>query len=155
MKASFVAAAIALAAYPLGSLAIADTQQSGDTLTVTIPAIGTSGQDGNAVLTRTDGNRTQIVITLDGQPTNTDEPVDIYNGTCDNLNGRPAYTLPPVENSSSTGLVNDPLDKFLGGGMAIIIYPAGANMGMPVACGNITIPSASPAPAASSPAKVW
>ena len=114
---------------------------------VSITAQSGSGQTGTATLTSTKDNKTQVVISLKGEPANAVEPAHIHPGTCAKLNPKPTDPLTSVANGTSTSIVNKPLASLESGAFSINVHQSADNIGTYVACG--TIPKA--APAASAP----
>lgn len=120
---------------------------SSSSVVVPIAAQSGSGQTGSASLTATKDNKTQVVISLKGEPANAVEPAHIHPGTCAKLNPKPTDPLTSVANGTSTSIVDKPLASLESGAFSINVHQSVQNIGTYVACG--TIPKA--APAASAP----
>ena len=116
--------------------AAAPTSSAGS-VTVPIAQQSNSGQTGTATLTPTPDGKTQVVIALNGEPNAASEPAHIHQGTCKNLNPKPAYPLNDVVAGKSTTIVNVPLATLQAGQFAINAHQSTTNLNVYVACGNI------------------
>jgi hypothetical protein len=160
MKRSMIAIvlmAFVFAAMPrLASLAAPTSNAAPPPGAVVVPIAAQSGsnQTGTATLTAS-GDKTQVVIALNGMPAGSQEPAHIHQGTCAKLNPKPAYPLSTVADGQSATTVNVPLATLQTGGFAINVHQSTTNLGTYVACGNIpaatgtssgSMPAATPAP---------
>lgn len=130
-----LAAPTSNAAPPPGALVVPIAAQSG------------SNQTGTATLTA-QGDKTQVVIALNGMPAGSQEPAHIHQGTCSKLNPKPAYPLSTVSDGQSATTVDVPLASLQTGQFAINVHQSTSNLGTYVACGNI--PAATNAPSSGS-----
>ena len=156
MKRSIIAIALlafVFAAMPrLTSLAAPTSNAAPPPGAVVVPIAAQSGsnQTGTATLSGS-GDKTQVVIALNGVAAGSQEPAHIHQGTCAKLDPKPAYPLTTVADGQSATTVDVPLAKLQTGGFAINIHQSTTNLGTYVACGNI--PAATgPAPSGSGPA---
>ena len=157
MKRSIIAIvlmAFVFAAMPrLASLAAPTSNAAPPPGAVVVPIAAQSGsnQTGTATLTAS-GDKTQVVIALNGMPAGSQEPAHIHQGTCAKLNPKPAYPLSTVADGQSATTVNVPLATLQTGGFAINAHKSTSDLVTYVACGNIpsaaAMPAASAAPAA-------
>lgn len=125
------------AAPPSGAVVVQLAPQSG------------SNQTGTATLTGS-GDKTQVVIALNGMPANSQEPAHIHQGTCAKLNPKPAYPLTTVSSGQSATTVNVPLAQLQTGGFAINVHQSTTNIGTYVACGDIPAAGSAAAPSSGS-----
>lgn len=159
---AIVLLALAFAAVPrLESLAASSSSstaaQPAGTIIIPLQALNGSNQTGSATLTAA-GQKTNVVIALNGASPDAVEPAHIHQGTCAKLNPKPAYPLNSVTGGSSSTTLNVPLSSLQTGGFAINVHQSMTNISTYVACGNIpaatntstTAPS-QPAPATSMP----
>ncbi|HET9341334.1 MAG TPA: hypothetical protein VFO25_00295 [Candidatus Eremiobacteraceae bacterium] len=129
--------AIALAAVPrLESMAASAPAPAPGTIVVPLQAIGGSNQTGSATLTSA-GNKTNVVIALNGVAADAVEPAHIHQGTCAKLDPKPTYPLTSVAGGQSATTLNVPLSALQTGGFAINVHQSMTNISTYVACGNI------------------
>ncbi|HYK52886.1 MAG TPA: hypothetical protein VEV38_05095 [Candidatus Eremiobacteraceae bacterium] len=114
----------------------ASAQQAANTLIVPLAAQNGSNQTGSATLTAA-GQKTNVVIALNGATPDAVEPAHVHQGTCAKLNPKPAYPLSSVTGGSSTTTLNVPLSSLETGGFAINVHESMTNISKYVACGNI------------------
>jgi len=138
--------AVVFAAVPrLESMAAgASTSTTPATVFVQLQPQNNSGQTGTATLTAA-GDKTQVVIALNGMPPNAQEPAHVHPGTCAKLNPKPVYPLTTIAGGQSASTIDVPLSTLQSGTFAINVHESTTNIGTYVACGNI--PSAAPAAA--------
>jgi hypothetical protein len=108
-----------------------------------------SKQTGTATLTSTSDNKTQVVVAVNGEPAGAQEPAHIHQGSCKNLNPKPAFPLSSIVDGKSTTIVDAPLATLQTGQFAINAHQSTTNLAVYVACGDI--PSAAGAAAPSTP----
>lgn len=137
--------AVALAAAPrLESMAApAPAPAPPGTVVVPLQAIGGSNQTGSATLTSA-GNKTNVVIALNGVAADAVEPAHIHQGTCAKLDPKPMYGLTSVAGGQSATTLNMPLSALQTGGFAINVHQSGTNLATYVACGNIPAAATTP-----------
>ncbi|HEY7994601.1 MAG TPA: hypothetical protein VID24_10340 [Candidatus Eremiobacteraceae bacterium] len=129
--------AVALAAAPrLESMAASAPAPAPGTVVIPLQAIGGSNQTGSATLTSA-GDKTNVVIALNGVAADAVEPAHIHQGTCAKLDPKPTYGLTSVAGGQSATTLNMPLSALQTGGFAINVHQSAANIGTYVACGNI------------------
>ncbi len=107
-----------------------------NSVTVKLNEINGSGVSGTAVLTA-QGNQTQIVVTVTGEPAGGSEPIHIHTGHCGAGLGGIKYPLTSVEAGTSTTVIDAPLASIQTGDFAVNVHQSAANIGTYVACGNI------------------
>lgn len=108
---------------------------------VSLNEVDKSGQSGSAVLKEINGKAT-VVITLNGQPKDVEEPAHIHIGSCQTL-GDPKYTLNSVKNGSSETILEVPLSEVLAGlPLALNVHKSEKEMAKYVACGDIVLEAA-------------
>ena len=136
--------AVALAATPrLESMAASAPAPAPGTIVVPLQAIGGSNQTGSATLTSV-GDKTNVVIALNGVAANAVEPAHIHQGTCAKLDPKPTYGLTSVTGGQSATTLNMPLSALQTGGFAINVHQSGTNLSTYVACGNIPAAATTP-----------
>jgi len=136
---AIVLLALAFAAAPrLESMAASSNTAPPPPGTVIVPlqALGGSNQTGSATLTSA-GNKTNVVIALNGVASNSVEPAHIHAGTCAKLDPKPTYPLTSVAGGQSATTLNVPLSALQTGGFAINVHQSTTNISTYVACGNI------------------
>ena len=105
-------------------------------VTIKMHAQNGSGESGSATLTDL-GGRTRVVIALQHENTTGSQPSHIHLGSCAHLNPAPKYPLKNVILGHSNTIVDVPIDKILGGHMAINVHESAKNLGRYVSCGDI------------------
>lgn len=113
------------------------------TIIVPLQAIGGSNQTGSATLTSA-GDKTNVVIALNGVAGDAVEPAHIHQGSCAKLNPKPAYPLTSVAGGQSATTLNVPLSALQTGGFAINVHQSTTNISTYVACGNIPAATTTP-----------
>jgi hypothetical protein len=86
---------------------------------VTLQPENNSGESGIVILTETDDDKkTQVDVTVTGQPTGVAQPMHIHKGTCATLRSMPMamaeYGLPVLQGGKVTGVIDVPLDTLQG-----------------------------------------
>ena len=94
-------------------------------------------ESGKAVLTA-EGDKTRVVVTLRGEPRGAVEPIHIHEGVCGHINPTPKWGLNPLKNGRSVTVVPVSLETLLKGKYAINAHKSAKELGVYVACGNIT-----------------
>lgn len=126
-----------LAAAALASgMAFGQSQASSQAVTVQLQAQNGSGETGSATLTP-DGERTRIVVKLDGAPAGIAQPAHIHEGTCAKLDPKPKVPLENIVQGSSTTVVGVSLAKIMDGTHAINVHKSGEDLKTYVACGDL------------------
>jgi hypothetical protein len=105
-----------------------------------------SKQTGSATLTATADNKTQVVVSVTGEPAGAQEPAHIHQGSCKNLNPKPVFPLNPIVDGKSTTIVDAPLLTLQSGQFAINAHQSTTNIGVYVACGDIPPAAGAAAP---------
>ncbi|MER3400179.1 MAG: hypothetical protein C4313_03440 [Thermoflexus sp.] len=119
----------------LGVVAVA-AAPAPQTVTIPLKEQGGSGQSGTATL-RAMGDQTEVTITITPGPAGVDQPAHIHEGTCANLNPKPAFPLTPVRDGRSTTTVNVRLTDLLAKPFAINVHKSAQEIAVYVACGEI------------------
>jgi hypothetical protein len=109
---------------------------SSDEATIDLSEQNSSGESGTATLTA-DGEKTKVVISLDGAPSGTPQPAHIHEGSCANLDPTPKYGLENVVDGESTTEVDEPLDELRDEAYAINVHKSGMDLKTYVVCGDI------------------
>ncbi len=125
------------------AIALFSTASAEDTVTVKLDPLNNSGISGTATLTA-QGDSTQVVLNLTGEPAGASEPAHIHTGSCGPSLGGVKFPLKNVENGTSTTVVNASLASLQTGGFAINVHQSAANIANYVACGNIPALAALP-----------
>jgi len=112
-------------------------QAKSNNLAVTMRALGGSGQNGTATLTRPSGGHQTLIIDLNGEPKGASEPAHIHPGTCAKPNPVPKFVLKPVVDGRSVTTI--PALAPTGGTWTILVHKGDmAAMNSYVSCGDIT-----------------
>ena len=129
---------VALAALALALLAGCGSDNGGgsSSATIDLEEQNGSGESGTATLTA-DGEKTTVVISLDGAPSGTPQPAHIHKGSCADLDPTPAYGLTNVVDGKSSTEVDEPLDELRDEDYAINVHRSGTDLKTYVACGNV------------------
>jgi len=125
--------ALALGIVLLGATSIVF---AADSATTQLKPQNASGESGTATLTK-EGDKTKVVLEVQGAPAGTSQPVHIHKGTCSKLDPKPAYPLSPVVNGKSETTVNASLDSLEKGGYAINGHKSAQDVATYVFCGDI------------------
>jgi hypothetical protein len=96
-----------------------------------------SGITGLAVLAPR-GEMTNVVVDMIQSFDIDPQPTHIHKGTCADLDPKPAYALPNLEDGIGGGDVPVSLEELREGGYAINVHKSVAEPDMYVACGEIT-----------------
>jgi hypothetical protein len=104
--------------------------------TVTLGEQNGSGESGTATLTE-EGDKTKVVVDLQGASSTAAQPAHIHKGTCAKLNPVPEYPLSNVQSGKSTTTVNESLDELKDEAYAINVHKSAADLKTYVACGDI------------------
>ena len=116
-------------------------------ITVTMNAVGASGESGTATISDENG-KLKVSVMLTGEPTGASQPSHIHMGACANP-GTVKLTLPNVENGKSE-LVSETMtmkdvETALGAGpLSLNVHKSGTDIGTYMACGDITAPAMTP-----------
>ena len=105
-------------------------------ITVTMNSQSGSGETGTATLTAK-GTKTQVVVSLTGEPAAGSQPAHIHPGSCAKLNPIPKYPLSPVVGGKSTTVVPATLASLSTGHWAINVHESAKNLKKYVSCGDI------------------
>jgi len=105
-------------------------------VTVTLGEQNSSGENGKAVLIA-EGAKTKVVVNIKHAPARVAQPAHIHDGTCSNLDPKPAFKLNPVRHGKSTTVVPVALDKLLSGKYAINVHKSFKDIKDYVSCGDI------------------
>ena len=103
---------------------------------VTLGEQNNSGQNGTAVLTDMGDGTTKVVISV-SNGSSTAQPAHIHDGTCANLDPKPAYPLTSVVNGMSETIVPVEIHHLTDEPYAINIHKSAAEASVYTACGNI------------------
>lgn len=123
------------------TLILAGAVLAAETLTVQMNAQNNSGQSGTATLEAM-GNQTKVTIDIKPGPAGVPQPAHIHEGTCANLNPKPAFPLKSVENGKSETVVDVPLAQLQSKQHAINVHKSAAEAATYVSCGNIQLTAA-------------
>lgn len=108
---------------------------------VSLNELNKSGQSGTAMLKEVKGKAT-VVITLNNQPKDTEEPAHIHSGSCQTP-GDIKYPLTAVKNGSSETVLDVSLAQVLSElPLLINVHKSDKELGSYVACGDIIKPEA-------------
>ena len=118
------------------AIAMVGAASADNSVTINLDQLNASGISGTAVLTP-QGDQTQIVVTINGEPAGGSEPMHVHTGQCGPTLGGVKYPLKNVEGGASTTVINTSLASIQTGGFAINVHQSAANIGTYVACGNI------------------
>lgn len=119
--------------------------QAAGPITVTLSPQNDSGESGTAVLTDLGDGRTQVALTVTGQPAGVQQPVHIHKGTCANLDPKPAYPLSPVVDGKSETTVDVSLQTLQSSQFAINGHKSAQEISVYVFCGDIPLAATLPA----------
>lgn len=144
-----VLAALALSLYLLNG-GVATSQDSGGTpeaspmaspqaddprITIEFTELNDSGVTGTATLYAS-GDRTIVELELEGM--GEDHPAHIHEGTCDDIQPEPAYTLENAgEAGASTSLADVPLNDLIDGDYVVDLHLAANQLGTLILCAGI------------------
>jgi hypothetical protein len=107
-----------------------------ESASVSISEQNGSGESGTAELTKV-GDKTKVVVELDGEPASASQPAHIHKGSCANLDPTPAYALPNIVDGKAETTVDEPLDELKEEAFAINVHKSASDLKTYVACGDI------------------
>src|SRR6266852_3947107 len=87
------------------AIALINVVAAADSITIKLDTLNSSGVSGTATLTA-NGNNTDVVVTVTGEPAAGSEPDHIHTGQCGATLGGVKYPLKNVEGGTSTTTVN-------------------------------------------------
>ena len=96
-----------------------------------------SGESGTATLTDIGGNKTKVVISVNGQPANVPQPVHVHKGSCAQLDPAPAYGLTTLTDGKSETVIDQPLSSLQRERFAINGHKSAQEASTYVFCGDI------------------
>ena len=105
------------------------------TLSIALHEQNQSGESGKAELIAK-GEKTEVILHLEHSGM-LPQPAHIHEGTCGNLNPKPAFVLKPVEHGKSVTLIDTSVEKLLAGKFAINVHKSAKDIQDFVACGDI------------------
>ncbi len=126
------------------AIALIGSASAANSVTINLDPINNSGISGTAVLTDM-GAQTQIVVTINNEPSGASEPIHVHTGQCGPTLGGVKFPLKNVEGGTSTTTINTSLASLQTGGFAINAHESAANIKNYIACGNIPALAAAPA----------
>ena len=141
MKKVVLAAAALFASFAIAELALAVTtggEGSGlhHAVIYQISSLNGSGEKGTVQLAAVAGNKTEVTITLTGEPALASQPAHIHTGACPTPGGV-KWPLSNVIHGSSTTVVDAPLGVINKAGFAVNVHLSAKNIPHYVACGNL------------------
>ncbi len=117
------------------ALAGCGSSVNSSTQTVTMQAVGASGQNGTAILLDNGNGTTSVTLATTGGTDSGSQPAHIHTGTCGS-NGPVYAALTNVNNGGSQSTVNYTLSTLTGGKYYINIHNSVTNANIQ-ACGQI------------------
>ena len=108
--------------------------------TYPINALGGSGQHGTVTLKELPNGKTEVTITLTGEPATATEPAHIHTGACPSPGGV-KWPLANVVHGSSVTTLDVPFETVNQAGFAVNIHQSPTALGVYKACGNISAAS--------------
>jgi hypothetical protein len=108
-----------------------------DALTVALKPQNNSGETGTATLTEAGQGKTRVVVSVQGQPAGTPQPMHIHKGTCAKLDPKPAYGLPTLTGGKAEATVDVALSELQKGQFAINGHKSAKEVSTYVFCGEI------------------
>ena len=145
VRINFGTVVVALALAVAGSAWWAASVAAQQPVTVQLASQNNSGVTGTAVLTPM-GAQTRVVLTIQGGPPDGNHPAHIHPGTCANLDPRPLFPLPNVQNGRSEGTVNASIDQLRAARHAINVQKSPQEASVYVACGDLPFGAATAMP---------
>lgn len=115
---------------------VSSPASAADSVTAKLSPQSGSGESGTATLTK-EGDKTKVVLSVEGAPAGVTQPVHIHKGTCAQLDPKPTYPLSPVVDAKSETTVNASLDDLQKGGYAINGHKSAQDVSTYVFCGAI------------------
>ena len=108
-------------------------------VTVQLTPQNSSNEQGTATLT-SEGNKTKVVVAVNGAPAGLAQPLHVHKGTCAKLDPKPAYGLTTLANGRSETTIDVPLNTLQTGAFAINGHKSAQDANPYVFCGNIPTP---------------
>ena len=105
--------------------------------TIKLNAQNDSGQAGTSILTPMADGKTEVTIKVANPPSGVAQPAHVHEGTCENLNKAPKYSLTSVVNGTSSTVINVDLATLRKTPHAVNVHKSGPEAAVYVACGNI------------------
>ena len=95
-----------------------------------------SGEKGTVTL-KPQGDKTEVVIKIDGAPSGVSQPAHIHDGNCANLDPKPRVPLQNVVDGSSTTTLDMKMSDVIGKGGAVNVHKSAQEVKTYVACGDL------------------
>lgn len=111
-------------------------EESGEPLSVPLAAQADSGITGTVTLTP-DGDRTTVLIELQGEASTEEHPAHVHDGSCTEFVPEPAYALENVVDGTSETTVDASIDELLDEPYVVNVHRSEAKIQEYVACGPI------------------
>ncbi len=113
-----------------------DVGSGSQNFNVALNQLNDSGQQGSAIVTAEEGERTRVTIQMQGGGQEA-QPAHIHEGTCEDLNPQPAYPLESVKNGQSETLLDLRFEKLRETQYAINVHASEQDLETYVACGDL------------------
>lgn len=113
--------------------------QAAGPVTVQLTPQNSSGEAGTATLT-SEGDKTKVVVGINGAPSGVPQPLHVHKGTCAQLDPKPAYGLTTMTDGKSETTIDVPLNTLQTGAFAINGHKSAQDVNTYVFCGNIPTP---------------
>lgn len=114
------------------------TAATASAVEVTLKAQNDSGQDGMVTLEAM-GNQTKVTVNVKPGAAGVAQPAHIHEGTCANLNPRPAFPLQSVVDGRSESVIDVPLAEIQSKQYAVNVHKSAGEASVYVACGEIAM----------------
>jgi hypothetical protein len=112
-------------------------EDAGEPLVVELAAQGANGVAGTATFTA-DGDRTTVLIELEGDESTDPHPAHVHEGTCEQFDAAPTYPLENVVDGRSETTLDAPIDEVTTGTRIVNVHRSEAAIDEYVSCGAIT-----------------
>ncbi|HEY8478026.1 MAG TPA: hypothetical protein VIN09_14285 [Chloroflexota bacterium] len=136
----------------LALVLVAATSATAFALDVTMNAENNSGQNGTVTLEPM-GNQTRVIINVQPGAAGVPQPAHVHEGTCANLNPRPAFPLQPVIDGRSETVIDVSLETLQATQHAVNVHKSAQEASVYVSCGDIPLAAAASGSSGAAPAR--
>jgi hypothetical protein len=122
----------------IATVLVSACSQAGETRSITIEGVKSSGVSGHVTLTDVGDGRTRVDVEVDPAG-NLDMPAHIHPGICGNITPQPRFPLANVANGHSSTVVPASLAELMTGALAVTLHKSNEDLKTTSACGTLVV----------------